>query len=220
MPGGAVVLDAASREAVDLAVLDPDIACARDQDPGETAANTVEVEIAQDHDVSAPGGNHNPVGAVDEHAGQAGRAIEGDRFRNRHRAEATRIERVDLTKGSGLGDGASERLTRRRATAWIGVVADAGHPGSSCLSLRTRREKTNRRNHRHHRDETRPAHEPTPVVVVVLKLAPARSSSCAQARAGDRLPGFCYRRTAADSSASISIGRISGADVESADRNA
>src|SRR6185436_17327922 len=66
--------------------------------------------------------------------------IDGDRLRDRHGAEAARIEDADLSVRGGLADRACERLAGSGAAAGIGVVADTRHPGTGRLSLRHRSE--------------------------------------------------------------------------------
>src|SRR5262249_10859983 len=127
--------------------LDADIPCSEDQDAVETGADAVEIEIPQDHDVAASGVDDDAVGAGNEDASEAGRAIDRDRLRDRECAEAARIEHVDLAGGGGLGDRTGKGLTRGSAAAGIGVVADAGNPGSSRLGFDERRETTNRGYH-------------------------------------------------------------------------
>src|SRR5262249_28761845 len=56
-------------------------------------------------------------------------AVDRDRLRDRKRAEATRVEAVDLAAGRRLGDRTRKGLAWRRARAWVGVIADAGYPG-------------------------------------------------------------------------------------------
>src|SRR5262249_3083554 len=65
-----------------------------------------------------------------------------------HRAEAARIEHVDLAARGGLRDRAREGLARCRAAARIGVVAHARDPRAGRLGVRRDRAQ-----HRH-ADET------------------------------------------------------------------
>jgi hypothetical protein len=61
-------------------------------------------------------------------------AVDGDRFRG-HRAEPAGIQAVDLAIDGRLGDRARKGLARRRAAAWIGVIADTGHPDRLAWAL-------------------------------------------------------------------------------------
>ena len=74
------------------------------------------------------------------------RAVDGDRLGDRHRAEAGRIEAVDLAARGGLRDRAGEGLARRRAAARIDVVADAGNPGPGGLRVSRRGREVQTKN--------------------------------------------------------------------------
>src|SRR5260370_29728434 len=62
--------------------------------------------------------------------------INGDRFRDGHRPEATWIQDVDFAGGSSLRLRARKGFAGCRAAAWIDIVADAGDPRARCLRLR------------------------------------------------------------------------------------
>ena len=62
-------------------------------------------------------------------------AVNGDGLGGGERAEAARIEGIDLAAGSGLGDGAGPGLAGSGAAAGVDVVAHARHPCSRRLRL-------------------------------------------------------------------------------------
>ena len=128
----------AAPEIPDGAPANRDPSSGDDVDSVETCSQAFDVEPFKDDSVARVWNvDDDGIGPRHEHAGCPGLADDGDRLRNGHPAEATRIEAVDLAAGSGLRDGAGERLARRRAAAGIGIVADARHPGSRCLRLGT-----------------------------------------------------------------------------------
>src|SRR5207237_1240526 len=103
------------------------------------AEQAVEPNVTQGHDVGRLGGDVDSVGARDQGGRDlAAAAVEGDRLRDGHGAEAAGIERVDLAAVRRLRDGARPGLARRGAAAWIGVVADAGDPRARRLRERRR----------------------------------------------------------------------------------
>jgi hypothetical protein len=52
-------------------------------------------------------------------------AVDGDGLRDGDRSKATGIECIDLASGCRFRNGSGKGFARRRASAWIGVVADA-----------------------------------------------------------------------------------------------
>ena len=118
-------VDARYREMIDRAFLDLHGAARDDGDTAQASAQPFKVEPPENDYVGGIWNvDNNAIGSRDEHAGLETFRRDGDRLGDRYGAEAARIENVDFSTGSGLGDGTGEGLTWRCAAAWIRVVAD------------------------------------------------------------------------------------------------
>src|SRR5262249_55149482 len=129
-------------KAVDYRLSDVDGAGLGDVDASHSRAAAFDIQAAQVDDDAGP----DDIDAVDARAQNAAHpsllTVDCDRFCNRHRAKAARIQTVDDSAYCGLGDSTGKRLAGRRAAARIGIVADARHPGARRLRVgRYRRQR-------------------------------------------------------------------------------
>ena len=81
------------------------------------------------------------AGTRDEHPSGGGVTADGDRLGDGDATKTARVKRVDFTTCSGFADRARKRLARRRARAWVGVIADTGNPGARSLRIRSLGER-------------------------------------------------------------------------------
>jgi hypothetical protein len=162
---GALFGNAARRAAeiaVDQAVFYEDRAAgndgsAGDPDSDQAGVDAIEIEVAQAHGFAHVGlcetveRDVDAVGPGVKDGSEHLVAIDGDRFGDRHRAEAAGVKAVDLAVDGGFGDGAGERLARRGATARIGIIAHSRDPGAGRLGVNgcgLQEEHERRRNER------------------------------------------------------------------------
>ena len=130
-------VDPGPEEVTDGAVFDLRGPTGDDGDAVGGGAQPFEVESAEDDHVRGVRDVDNDSAAgVGQHPRLETFRGDGDRFADRDCAEAARIEDVDLSAGSGLGDRSRESFTWRGAAAWICVVAHTRDPGPGGLRVR------------------------------------------------------------------------------------
>ena len=128
-------VDAVVDEVMDPAVDDVDLQSREDIDAIQSGSQPLDVEAFEDDRVGRPRADDDAIGAGHQYAGLEALRADRDRLGDGHGAEAAGIEHVDLAGRGGLGDRARKGLARRRAAARVGVVADAGDPGTSRLRV-------------------------------------------------------------------------------------
>jgi hypothetical protein len=131
-----MIVDPAIHKAIDFAVLDPYVPSSENQDASQSGSDSVDIEVSQDHHVSAGGIHDNSVGPRNEDSRESAVPIEDDRLGDGDGAEPTGVQCVDFPVRGGFGNGSSESLARSGAAARVGIVANARDPGPRGLGVR------------------------------------------------------------------------------------
>src|SRR5579871_114058 len=124
------------REAKDIHVFKTKALARKKTDAIEARTNSVDPHIANGHHIVRSGGNHNSIGAGNQHrAHLTSSAINGDGLGDGETAESAWIKSVDLATGYGLRDGSRKRLAWRGPTTGVSVVTYAGNPSTGSLTV-------------------------------------------------------------------------------------
>src|SRR5262249_49403058 len=139
-------VDSIVGETEDFAVLHKEGFTSQKPDAIDSASDTVDPEIPQDHHVRRSGLDNDAVGTANQYRGHlASAAVNCNSLGDSDRAVAGRIQGVNLTAQGGLGDGAGKSLAWCCAAARVGIVADARYPRTAGLPVHHGRGKYNKR---------------------------------------------------------------------------
>src|SRR5260221_8619182 len=136
-------IDPVLGEAENETILHVQILTGKEPNSVESGPDTVNSEVAKNHDVGLRIGlDYDSVSAAHKHGSDlASAAVNGDGFGDGDCAEPAWIQSVNLSARGGLRDGAGESLTGSCAAARVGIVSHTRYPGAAGLCLQHRRPK-------------------------------------------------------------------------------